>query len=77
MGSTHTSGTLHVIPSGFLNRIAKITSCKPYFHSERVDNVYPDHANSLRKAGLAPPIFPAMGELWKGPDGKTEVENEK
>ena len=30
-----------------------------------VDTIYPAHGNTLRKAGLAPPVFPTMGELWK------------
>ena len=33
--------------------------------------------NALRKAGLAPPDFPTMGDLWKMQDEKLEIENEK
>ena len=50
--STHIPGTLRAIPSGVLNRLAKLTSRKPSLHSERVDKVYPDHVYALRKAGL-------------------------
>ena len=57
-GITHTPGTLRVIPSSVLNHLAKITSRKPTFHSERVNNVYPDHVNALRKTS---PIFATMG----------------
>ena len=60
--STHTPGTLRAIPSGVLNRLAKLTSKKPSIQAEAVDKIYPAHANALRKAGLAPPIFPTMGE---------------
>ena len=56
------------IPSGLLNRLAKLTSRKPNFHSERVDNVYPDPANALREAEPAHLIFSTMGEWWKGQD---------
>ena len=56
--STHTPGTLRAIPSGVLNRLAKLTSRKPSIQAEAVDTIYPDHANALRKAGLAPPVFP-------------------
>ena len=63
--SNHTPGTLRAIPSGVFNRLAKLTSLKPSLHSEGVDKFYPDHANALRKAGLAPPYFPTMGDLWK------------
>ena len=52
--STQIPGTLGVIPSGVLNRLAKLTSRKPFLHFEDVDNVYPDHANAIHKAGVAP-----------------------
>ena len=38
-GITHTPGTLRTILSGVLNRLAKLTLRRPYFHSERVENV--------------------------------------
>ena len=50
--------TAIVIPSGVLNRLAKLTSRKPSTQEEAVDSIYPAHANVLRKAGLAPPAFP-------------------
>ena len=62
--STHTPGTLRAIPSGVLNRLVKIASIKLYIQAAAVDSIYPDHANALRKAGLAPSVFPTMGELW-------------
>ena len=65
-GSTHTPGTIRAIPSGVLNRLAKLTSRKPIYHSERVDNVYPNHVDALYEMGLAPPTFLTMGELRKG-----------
>ena len=66
--STHTPSTLRTIPSGVLNRLAKLTSRKPSILSEGVDKIYPDHANALRKAGLAPPNFLTMGDLWSKQD---------
>ena len=75
--STHTPGTLRAIPSEVFNRLAKLTSRKPSLSSEGVYKVYPDHANALRKADLAPPDFPTMGDLWKIQDEKLEIENEK
>ena len=65
MGSTHTPGNLRAIPSGVLNCLAKITPRKTSFRSEWADKIYSNYANALRKAGLAPPILPTMGELWK------------
>ena len=58
--STHTPGNLRAIPSGFLNRLAKLTSRKPSLNYEGVDKVHPDHTNALLKAVLAPPDFPTM-----------------
>ena len=63
--STHTPGTLHAIPSGVFNRLAKLTSRNPSIRTAAVDSIYPDHANALRKAVLAPSVFPTMGELWE------------
>ena len=62
--STHRPGTLRAIPLGVLNRLDKITSRKPSIHSQGVDKIYPNHANGLRKAGLVPPNFLTMGDLW-------------
>ena len=62
---THTPGNLRAIPSGVLNRLAKLTLRKPSIHSEAVDKIYPNHVKALRKAGLTPPNFPKMGDLWR------------
>ena len=70
--STHTPVTLRAIPSGVLNRLAKITSRKPSIQAEAVDTIYPVHVNALRKAGLTPPVFPTMGELWGKQDEKVD-----
>ena len=72
--STHTPGTLSAIPSGVLNRLAKLTSRNPSIHAEAVDNIYPAHTNALCKAGLAPPVFPIMGDLWRNQDEKVDIE---
>ena len=77
MGSTHTPGTLGAIPSVVLNHLEKITLQNPSLHCKRVDKIYPDHANALLKAGLAPPIFLTMGELWKNQDEKMDIEGKK
>ena len=75
--STHTPVTLRTIPSGVLNRLAKLTSRKPSIRAEAVDTIYPAHANDLRKAGLAPTVFPTMGELWEKQDEKVEKNKER
>ena len=61
--STHTPGTLCAISSGVFNRLAKLTSRKPSIRAAAVESIYPANANALRKAGLAPSVFPTMGEL--------------
>ena len=75
--STHTPGTLRAIPSRVLNLLDKLTSRKPYIQAEGVDTIYPAHANALRKAGLAPPVFPTMGDLWIKQDEKAEKKKER
>ena len=72
----HTPGTLRAIPSGVLNRLAKLTSRKPLSYSQRVDNIYHEHANSFCKAGLASPNLPTMGYLWSNQDQKMDIEKE-
>ena len=71
---THTPGTLCAFPSGLLSRLAKLISRKTSIHSEEVYKIYPDHTNTLRKAGLAPPNFPTMGDLWSKQDEKVDIE---
>ena len=60
--STHTPGNLCAIPSGVFNHLAKLTSRKPSIRAAAVDLIYPAHANALCKAGVAPSVFPTMGE---------------
>ena len=66
--STHTPRTLRAIPSGVLKRLAKLTSRKPSIQAESVDMIYPAHTNTLSKAGLAPPGFPTVEDLWRKQD---------
>ena len=42
-----------------------------------MDSIYLAHANALRKAGLAPSVFPTMGELWEKQDEKLEKNKER
>ena len=42
-----------------------------------MDSIYPSHANALRKAGLATPVFPTMRELWEKQDEKLEKNKEQ
>ena len=60
-----------------MNRLAKLASQKPSFLFKGVDKIYPDYMNALREAGLAPPNFPKMGDLWRNQDEKLDMENKK
>ena len=71
--SIHAPSTLRAIPLGIFSHLAKLTSGKTSVHSEVVHKIYPDHANALRKAGLAPPNFPIMGYLWSKQDEKLDI----
>ena len=75
--STHIPGTLRAIPSGVLNRLSKLTSRKPSIQAEAMDTIYPAHANALRKVGLAPPVLPTIGDLWRKQDEKVDKEKER
>ena len=75
--NTHIPGTLRAIPSGVLNSLAKLTLRNPSIHAEAVDKIYPTHANALHKAGLAPHVFPTMGDLWRKQDEKVDIEKEQ
>ena len=57
--------------------IAKLTSRKPSIHTAAVESIYPSHANALRKAGLAPSVFPIMGELWGKQDENLKEKKER
>ena len=46
----------------------KLASQNPDPHFKWVDFVYPNHTNSLHKAGLVDLIFLTMGKLWKYQD---------
>ena len=75
--SNHTPSTLCAIPSGVFNCLAKLTSRKPSIRAAAVDSIYPAHAKALRKAGLAPSVFPTMGKLWEKQDEKLEKNKER
>ena len=74
---THAPGTLCVIPSRVLNHHARPTSINPSIHADAVDKLYPDHETAFRTAGLAPPIFPTLGDLWRKQDDKVDSEKEQ
>eukprot|EP00957_Ditylum_brightwellii_P073819 5609329-Ditylum_brightwellii.AAC.1 len=36
----------------------------------QVDEIYPEYAEALHKAGLAPEVFPTFREIWEKDDGR-------
>jgi hypothetical protein len=61
-GSTHTKACFKAIPNGVLGRLAKLTSATEISKEKKLDELYPDHAEALRKADLAPKTFPTLKE---------------
>ena len=57
-------------------KFAKLPSRKPSINSEGFDKIYPYHAKALRRAGLAHPNLPTMGDLWINQDEKLDIEKE-
>jgi len=72
-GSAHTNACFESIPHGVMGRLAKLTSRTEVTEDMRIDELYPRHAEALRKAKLAPEVFPKLGE--KLDDLKSESEN--
>ena len=77
-GSCHTKATFEAIPSGVFNRLAKLTS-KPNTNGKlRIDEVYPDHTNTLKNAGLFSKTFPTLENIRKSTEkSKLQVEEQK
>ena len=63
--STHTPDTLCAIPSGVLNRLAKITSRNPYIHAKVVDKIYPRPSKRSPQGEPSSSCFPKNEILMK------------
>ena len=62
-GSCHTNKCFEAISNGVFGRLSKLTTkCEKTMNS-RLDKLYPDHANALKHAGIAPATFPKMKEI--------------
>eukprot|EP00957_Ditylum_brightwellii_P028231 2132306-Ditylum_brightwellii.AAC.1 len=64
------------ITTGVLTQLFRLTSRNFGLGGTRIDEIYPEHAEALRKAGLAPEFFPTFREIWEMDDGKL-VEKKK
>ena len=63
--STHTKATSKSIPNGVLTRLSRLTSITDENKDTKMDILYPSHAEALSTAGLAPKIYPTLGEVRK------------
>eukprot|EP00957_Ditylum_brightwellii_P094715 7212809-Ditylum_brightwellii.AAC.1 len=63
--STHRPTTFKSIANGVFTRLARLTSNIVANRNQQIDELYPDHAEALFIADLAPPMdFPSFQELW-------------
>ena len=63
--STHRATTFKSIANGVFTRLARLTSKIVANQEARIDEIYPDHAEALFIAELAPPTdFPTFKDLW-------------
>ena len=61
--STHSKHCTKAIPHGLFKRLAKLTSINKRIVNRRIDELYPDHAEALKIAGLSPKKFPSPKEI--------------
>jgi len=63
--SCHRKSTFSAIPNGVFIRLARLTTMTNSNRDQRLDVLYPVNATALRKAGLAPRVFPTLEEAMK------------
>eukprot|EP00957_Ditylum_brightwellii_P122962 9375343-Ditylum_brightwellii.AAC.1 len=64
--SIHHSTTFKSIVNGVFTRLARLTSNMAINQNLQINKLYPDHAEALFTADLAPPMdFPIFKELWE------------
>mmetsp|Transcript_40255 Transcript_40255/g.49048 ORF Transcript_40255/g.49048 Transcript_40255/m.49048 type:complete len:278 (+) Transcript_40255:153-986(+) len=61
--STHSGVTHSAITKGDFKRLTHLTTISAENGDLLLDRVYPHHASALRKASLAPKIFPSLNEI--------------
>eukprot|EP00957_Ditylum_brightwellii_P160777 12240115-Ditylum_brightwellii.AAC.1 len=63
--STHRPTTFKLIDNGVFTRLARLTLRSVANGNAQINDVYPDHAEALFTADLAPPTdFLTFDELW-------------
>jgi hypothetical protein len=76
-GSTHTDACFAAIPTGVMKRLASLTTRTKESELTRMDKLYPAHTEALKKANLAPDIFPTLGEILDKQQMDPAVNNVK
>ena len=61
--STHTNCCMKAIPFGLFKRLTKLTSINKRIMNKKINELYPDHAEALKIAGLAPKKFPTIRNI--------------
>ncbi len=61
--STHPSTVFKAIPRGVFKRLAKLTTKTPENANTLLDQLYPQHAKTLKSANLNPPKYPSINEV--------------
>ena len=62
-GSTHTKAVFASIPHGVLGRLARLTSVTDDSKHIPLNHLYPQHAQALRQARIAPDRYPTLQEM--------------
>jgi hypothetical protein len=76
-GSTHTNACFAAIPSGVMKRLASLTTRTKKSELTTMDKLYPAQAKALKKANLAPDIFPTLGKILDNQQMDPTVNNTK
>ena len=74
--STHTNACFKAIPYGVTMRLATLTSATDENIDKPINEIYPDHAAALSKAGQKPKYL-TLRELKQAANSKTTNENEE
>jgi hypothetical protein len=60
-----------------MKRLASLTTRTEKSELRRMDELYPAHAKALKKANLAPDIFPTLGKILDNQQMDPTVDNTK
>jgi hypothetical protein len=76
-GSMHTNACFAAIPTGVMKSLASLTTRTKESELMQMDELYPEHAKALKKANLAPDIFPTLGKILDNQQIDLAVNNMK